>query len=308
MISKKWVAFGVILYMQSGNAQISWWDMKPHELREKINQCIMNIEAPVPVVWSVFEQTVENENRNTPIRIYVPDQGINFPVILFIHGGAWVAGNLDTHDNLTRYLCAEVKAIVVSVGYLNSPEGKFPVALEQCYDTLLWIMKQVGEFHGNAEIIAVVGDSAGGNMAAALCLLARDRSGPKIDVQVLINPVLDVTCNGIITRQDDALDTVRWQVNQYVSDVKDVYNPYVSPLIANDVSNLPSAVIILAEHDALYMDGQNYAHRLCAVGVPTYVYCQQGAGHLAGHGARASTYAKQSLDVVVAELKKIFFK
>lgn len=307
----KFLAFaiflGATLYMQDASAS-SWWDMGPQAVREKINERIMGIEAPIPAVWSVADQAVKCDGRNTPIRIYAPAKGYNFPVILLIHGGAWVAGNLDTHDNLARYLCSESKAIVVSVGYLNAPEGKFPLPLQQCYDVLTWIHEHAKEFSGDAARIAVVGDSAGGNMAAGLCLMARDRSGPKINLQVLINPATDLTCNGTIVRQDDALDIMRWQALQYLSDSKDTNNPYVSPLVAKDLSGLPAAVVILAEKDDLRDAGQKYADRLKAAGVPTDIYCQQGIGHLAGDGARASLRARESLDVAVNALQRAFLK
>ncbi len=303
------VFLGAALFMQDANASpLSWWDMGPEIVSEKINRRIMDIEAPVPTVWSVVQQVVSHNARITPIRIYTPTPGNNFPIILLIHGGAWVAGNLDTHDNLARYLCSEAKAIVVSVGYLNAPAGKFPLPLEQCYDTLNWIIEHAGEFSGNPRKIAVVGDSAGGNMTAALCLMVRDRSGPKIDLQVLINPAPDLTSNGTIMRQNDELDTLRWQAFQYLSDLNDVNNPYVSPLVANDLRNLPTALVLLAEKDALRDAGEKYADRLRAAGVPTQVYCQKGIGHLAGDGARASLTARESLDIAVTALQKAFSK
>ena len=306
---KKFITAAAILLMQNIHASIpSWWDMTPEMVREKINQRIMHIEAPIPVVWSVENRVVEEKERTTPIRIYTPDQGTDFPVILLIHGGAWVAGNLDTHDNLARYLCSKTKATVVSVDYTNSPEGKFPLPLEQCYDTLIWITNQENEFSAKATKIAVVGDSAGGNMAAALCLMARDRSGPKIDLQVLINPAPDLTCNGTIERQDDALDILRWQAFQYVSDPADINNPYVSPLVATDLSGLPATVVILAENDELRVTGQKYADRLRAANVPIFVYCQQDIGHLAGDGAKATLQARESLDVAVNNLQNAFSK
>lgn len=284
----------------------SWWDMTPEMVREKINQRIMSIEAPTPAVWSVENWAVQEKERNTPIRVYTPDQGNNFPVILMIHGGAWVAGNLDTHDNLARYLCSKTRAIVVSVGYTNSPEGKFPLPLEQCYDTLIWITNERNGVFAKVTKIAVVGDSAGGNMAAALCLMARDRSGPKIDLQVLINPAPDLTCNGTIERKNDALDILRWQAFQYVSDPADINNPYVSPSAATELGGLPEAVVLLAEKDDLHNAGQKYADQLLAAGVPTFVYCQQGIGHLAGDGARATLRAQESLDIAITALQKVF--
>jgi len=295
--------------MQTSHASnLSWWDMSPLEVRDRINQRIMSIEAPTPTVFSVIDRSITQKQRNTPIRIYTPAEGDGFPVILLIHGGAWVAGNLDTHDNLARYLSSETQAIVVSVGYLNAPEGKFPLPLEQCYDALTWITENGPELSADIGKIAIVGDSAGGNMAAALCLMARDRAGPNFTLQVLINPAPDLTCNGTILRQNDPLDILRWQATQYLSDPNQANNSYASPLVANDLSNLPPAVVVLAEHDDLHTAGQKYADRLQAAGVPTYVYCQQGVNHLAGHGAKASSYARESLDVVITQIQKTFSK
>ncbi len=292
-------------FMQSVGAQ-SWWDMSPHEIRGKINQRILTTDAPVPSVRSVENLVIHSETRNTPIRIYKPADNGHLPIILFIHGGAWVAGNLETHDNLARYLCFNTNAVVVSVEYLNSPEGKFPLPLEQCYDALVWITEHAREYSMDLSRLAVVGDSSGGNMSAALCLMARDRKGPKIHLQVLINPATDLTCNGTLQRQNDALDILRWQAVQYLSDLSDADNAYVSPLSAPDLGHLPPAVVILAEKDDLRESGQKYAERLISAGIPTLIYTQKDTNHLAGHGARASQQAKESLDVAVKALREAF--
>lgn len=306
---RNFLIFGVVLVMQGVDASApSWWDMTPEVVREKINQRIMGIEAPIPTVSAVIDRIIHRDNRITPIRIYKPNTQDNLPVILFIHGGAWVAGNLDTHDNLARYLCSESQALVISVGYLNAPEGKFPLPLEQCYDALLWSAEHCHGLSANAAKLAVVGDSAGGNMAAALSLMSRDRAGPHISLQVLINPAPDLTCNGTITRQNDALDLLRWQAYQYLSDPKDARHPYVSPLLASDLSGLPPAVVILAEKDDLREAGQKYADRLKAAGIFTQTYCQQGMNHLAGDGARASLRAQESLAVGVTALRRVFLQ
>jgi len=286
----------------------SLWDMTPLEVRKRINQRIMDIEAPTPPVWNIANRIIENDSRSTPIRIYLPNQKKNLPVILLIHGGIWVAGNLDTHDNLARYLCSQVEAVVVSVGYTNAPEGKFPLQLQQCLDALTWITDHANEFSADPSRLAVVGDSAGGNMSTALCLMVRDQQGPKIDLQVLINPITDLRCKGTIERQNDPLDALRWQANQYLSNSEETKNPYVSPLNAHDLVNLPNALILVAEKNDLRADGEKYAQRLKESGVPTTIHCQQGIGHLGGHGARASLQARESLDVAIIALKNAFLK
>ena len=285
---------------------LSWWKMTPLEVREKINQRVMDIEAPIFPVWSIENRIIKNDERSTSVRIYLPNNNKELPIVLLIHGGAWIAGNLDTHDNLARYLCSQAEAVVISVEYTNAPEGKFPLQLQQCDDALTWIMEHASEFSVDSSKLAVVGDSAGGNMAAALCLMVRDQNGAKIDLQVLINPAPDLRCNGTIERQNDILDPLRWQAIQYLLNFDDASHPYVSPLGADDLSNLPEAVVVLAEYDDLREAGEQYAERLKASGVRTIVYCQQGMNHLAGHGGRASSQARESLEVVVWALKRAF--
>jgi acetyl esterase len=302
------VIFACLFKFMEGSLAQSPWDMSAHEIRDLINRKILAIKADRPNVQNVNDITIKCDERTTSLRVYTPNEDEHLPIILFIHGGAWVAGNLETHDNMARYLSREVKALVVSVEYLNSPEGKFPIPLEQCYDALLWIVEHALEFHADISRLAVIGDSAGGNMAAALCLLTRDRQGPSIDLQVLVNPSPDLTGGGSIQRQDDALDPLRWYAKQYVMDPSDVNNLYVSPIMAKDLCNLPSALVILAENDELRRDGKRYADRLSSDGVTTNIYTQWGIGHLAGNGARASIIAQESLDVAVAALRGTFIR
>lgn len=284
----------------------SFWDMKPEQVRKMLNEKFMSIKAETPEVFSVKNITITNDKRTTPLRIYTPNQNKDLPIILYIHGGAWVAGSLDTHDNLARYLCRGVQALVVSVGYLNPPEGKFPFSLEQCYDALLWTVKNAQEYHANPERLAVVGDSAGGGMAAVLCLMDRDRKGPKIDMQVLINPVVNNSWGGTLKPQGDEFDDERWITTQYVKNPEETMNPYVSPIYEKDLSNLPTALVILAEKDMFRKDAQKYAERLRDAGVFTNMYTQADVGHLGGNGGRASPLAQESLDVAVAALRGEF--
>lgn len=281
---------------------VSFWDMEPLKVRELINQKAFAIEAECLPVQNSYDIFIKCDERITPLRIYIPNKRKELPLVLFIHGGGWVAGSLDTHDNMARYLCNKAEAVVVSVGYTNSPEGKFPLPLEQCYDALLWAIENVRELQIDPSHIAVVGDSAGGNMAAALCLLTRDREGPKIDLQILINPSLDLTGKGTLKPQGDSQDQLRWFALQYVKNPSDVNHPYVSPLLAKKLHDLPAALIILAENDDLYEQGKQYGERLLSDGVDTQIYTQLGVGHLAGHGARASTLAQPLLDAAVKAL------
>ena len=291
-----------VIFVTEGYSATNLFEMDPLEVRDRINQGCMSVEAETTEVFFVENKSVERDGRSTDIRLYYPGKVKEWPLVLMIHGGAWVAGNLDTHDNMARYICHNAKAMVISVGYKNSPEGKFPGILEQCYDALLW----TEEFGADYSPLAVVGDSAGGNMAAALCLLTRDRRGPKIGMQVLINPVTDLRGNGTLEPQGDNLDNLRWNATMYVANPQDVNLPYVSPAIATDLSLLPPAMILVAEYDAHRADGEHYSKLLQAAEVPVNLYCQWGVGHLAGNGARASYDARESLDVAVTALRGYF--
>lgn len=292
-----------VLALSQNLSALSLWDLDPLEGRNLINKNIMAIQADTPHVYAVASKTISANGRNTPIRVYFPNDSNQLPVILLVHGGGWVGGDLDTHDNLARYLCQQTEAVVVSVGYQNSPEAKFPYALEQCYDVMLWMQNSPQDIHADLSRLAIVGDSAGGNMAAALCLMSRDRSGPKISLQVLINPGIDLTAAGPLLRHDDVMDSNRWYAAQYIEKPEDAFHPYASPGIASDLSGLPTALVILGEKDLLRGIGQDYADRLRDSGVPVNVYIQWGEGHLAGHGARVSHKARESIDVAVAALR-----
>lgn len=295
-----------VLMMTKSTKPISIWERNAHEVGAAINNKIMAVAAETPQVHAIHNVNIPYADSTVPLRIYTPNDSQNNPIILMIHGGAWVGGSLDTHDNMARYLCRGAQAVVVSVGYTNSPEGKYPLPLLQCYAAIEWAVKHAQEYKADSMRLALVGDSAGGNIAAALCLMARDKKGPIITLQVLINPAPDLTGKGTLTKQNDAEDIMRWQALQYVERPEQVYEPYVSPIVAQDLTGLPPALIILAEKDALRVDGQKYADRLKAAGVQTTVYIQLGADHLAGNGARASKYAQESLDVAVEALRNVF--
>lgn len=307
-IGPSWLLISILISMVFKGATLnaqSVSEVHYLDVRASINSKCMAIDAKQPEVSKIDEYNIIASGQDTTLRIYTPEGKSYFPLILFLHGGAWVAGNLETHDNLARYLCKNTQAVVISVDYLTSPEGKFPTALEQGYEALLWALDHAELLQTDSRI-AVVGDSAGGNMAAALCLMARDLEGPKINYQVLINPAPDLSCNGILEYQEDKLDILRWQAKMYTKTSDQANLQYVSPSLAKDFTGLPPALVLVAEFDDLRQDGELYASKLRAAGVPTNIYCQWGAAHLAGEGARASNSAIESLDIAVAALKAAF--
>jgi acetyl esterase/lipase len=208
------------------------------------------------------------------------------PVILYIHGAGWVFGNAHTHDRLVRELAAGTDAAVVFPEYDLSPEARYPLALEQNYTVARWITEQ-GAAHGlDGTRLAVAGDSVGGNMTAALTLLAKERGGPHLTHQVLFYPVTDAAfdtpsyhqfAQGYFLRQDG----MRWFWDQYTTDTAERDQPTASPLRATteQLTGLPPALVITAEADVLRDEGEAYAAKLRTAGVPVTAVRFQGIIH-----------------------------
>lgn len=207
-----------------------------------------------------------------PVRVYTPAGTAPFPVLIYIHGGGWVIGSRDSHDDLCRSLCHRAGAVVVSVEYRRAPEHKFPAALEDCYSALCWCAGGAGGI-GDAGRLAVAGDSAGGNLSAALCLYARGKGGPPLRFQVLIYPATNCafdTASYHECAEGFGLlrDAMIHYWNCYLGKLEDARNPYASVLQAADLRGLPPALIQTAQFDVLRDDGEAYAARLSRAGVP----------------------------------------
>jgi acetyl esterase len=233
----------------------------------------------------VFATADINVRDGFTVRLYRPSDQSGLPVILFVHGGGWVVGSIATHDNICRKLANRARAIVVSVGYRLAPENKFPTAVEDVYTALCWVYSKAVSFGGDPGRIAVAGDSAGGNLAAAVCLVTRDRGGPPIHFQALVYPGLDASnleresyrLNGrgyFLTRK-----TIERVIPLYVNEPADVLNPYVSPLLAANFSGLPPGLVITAEFDPLRSEGEAYAARLSSAGIPCRAHRYSGMIH-----------------------------
>lgn len=208
------------------------------------------------------------------------------PAILYIHGGGWVLGDTETHDRLVRELANGVDATVVFVDYPRSPEAKYPVAIEQAYATLLWLAEYGDTINIDPARIAIVGDSVGGNMAAAVTLLAKDRQGPKLAYQVLFYPVTDAGMNTPSYRQFGeggywlTAAAMQWFWDAYAPPEKRLL-PTVSPLHASieQLRGLPPALIIVDENDVLRDEGEAYARKLQMAEVPVTAVRALGTVH-----------------------------
>ena len=227
---------------------------------------------PPTAVGAVDERRVPGPGGEIPVRLYVPDGPGPHPLVMFFHGGGWVVGDLDSHDETVRRLCAGSGAAFASVAYRLAPEAPFPAALEDCYAATAWAAGMAPALGLDPARIAVAGDSAGGNLAAALCLLTRDRGGPALCHQVLAYPVAgaDLATESYRRHGEGLFLTrhmMRWFWDQYVPRAADRANPLAAPL-AGDAAGLPGATILTAEYDPLRDDGAAYAQHLEAAGVP----------------------------------------
>ncbi|WP_458207544.1 alpha/beta hydrolase [Haladaptatus sp. NG-SE-30] len=222
-------------------------------------------EEPEPVA-AVRDLTVAGPAGSLPIRVYTPDGSAPFPVLVYFHGGGWVMGSLDTDDGICRALTNTIECVVVSVDYRLAPEHPFPAAVEDCYAATEWVVENPEAVHGDPDRLAVGGESAGGNLAAAVALHARDH-GPRLAHQVLIYPPTD---HSFLTTVDDehpewyvfTKEDVAWVWNHYLESDFDGRNPYASPLQARDLHGLPPATVLTCGFDRLRAEGIAYAERL----------------------------------------------
>lgn len=221
----------------------------------------------------IIQDQITGRHGAIPIRLYYPSSATHLPLILFFHGGGWVYGNLQTHDRLCRRIARDTGAIVLAVKYRLAPFYKYPTALEDCYDTVCWAIENASYLRANPGQVIVMGDSAGGNLATAVCLMARDQGYPSITQQILIYPVTSGKLDQPSVEQyGDApiLTKKRMEcfVQYYARNETDLLQSYFSPLLSEDLSHLPPALVITAEYDLLHDQGQNYAQRLQETGVP----------------------------------------
>ncbi|MBB6730627.1 alpha/beta hydrolase [Cohnella sp. CBP 2801] len=229
--------------------------------------------APPEEVWRVENRNIPGPAGSIPVRIYSPRSEAPLPVIVYYHGGGWVVGDLDAADVLCRQLANGTGSIVVSVDYRLAPEHKFPAAAEDAYAAAEWVARNAGALGADPERVAVGGDSAGGNLAAVVSLMARDKGRSFIKFQLLVNPVARHSFETDSYRENAegyglTADAMRWFWGHYLENEQDGLNPYASPLLAADLSGLPPALVLTAEFDPLRDEGEDYAKRLRDAGVP----------------------------------------
>jgi acetyl esterase/lipase len=236
---------------------------------------------------TITEQTINQDGRSVKLHIMKPAQISARPgVLLFVHGGVWIVGNFENHRRLLRDLVVGSGQIGVFVEYTPLPEAKFPTQLEECYAALQWVAQHAQELGADGSRIAVAGNSVGGNMAAALSLMSKDRSGPRISFQALLIPATDASVDTGSYREYGtgrflARAFMKYGWDMYAPDVKTRDNPYVSPLRASidQLKGLPPALVITAENDPLRDEGEAYARKLKDAGVEVAAVRYNGTIH-----------------------------
>ena len=273
---------------------------------------LKNVGGLFEHVGTIRDMDIPGPEGQIPVRLYQPGTETGLPIFVFLHGGGWVIGDLDTADNMARFLCKRAHCVVLSVDYRLAPEHPFPAAPADSYAAVKWAMDHAAEIHGDPRRVLVGGDSAGGNLSAVVALMAAPKGGPKLAGQVLMYAAtngasLDTPSYKEFGEKNYGLPKrdVQWFMRHYIINTDDWLNPLASPLLAKDLHGLAPALIVTAEFDVLRDEAEAYAKRLEEAGVPVKLIRCNGMVHgflsMLGMVKRAEIY----FDQVVAEIKKM---
>lgn len=259
-------------------------DLSPDEARRRMADLpdIGPREEPLERVHD--HSATAEDGRSVPLRLYAATSRRGLPILVYLHGGGWVTGDLDVNDYRCRRLAARAECLLVAVGYRLAPEHPFPAAAEDAYAALRWALREAEAVGGDPRRVAIAGDSSGGNLAAAATLMCRDRGARGALFQLLTCPVMDREFSspsmaaygeGYLLERDD----LRWCWDHYLRRDEDADNPYASPLRCASLEGLPPALVVTAELDPLRDQGEAYARRLREAGVPTTLTRYPGMVH-----------------------------
>lgn len=260
-----------------------------HELsveacREAFAKLTETFKGEVAVVAEVIEQNIPGPAGALPLRIYKPEGAFanELPVMIYFHGGGWVIGDLDTHDHVCRHFCKEANMVVVNVGYRLAPEHKYPAAIEDCIAATKWVAANAGSIGVDAKRLAVAGDSAGGHLAAVVSQALKEL----VAFQLLIYPVTDLTLTHYDSREKFGGGThflsnadMYWFGGHFLNSVEEAKQAMASPILASDLTGLPSALTVTAGFDPLRDEGQKYAALMEEAGVASTHRCYEGTIH-----------------------------
>jgi len=253
----------------------------------------------------------ELDADGVPVRVYAPREAPDLPVVVYFHSGGWTIGTAEQFDGIARLVARAADAIVVSVDYRLAPEHPFPAALDDAWNALNWVAKNAASFGGDATRLAVMGESAGGNLAAVCALAARDARTPNLALQVLVYPVCDCDfttpsyCeNGVGYLLSE--QTMRWFFSCYVRGDTDPTDPRITPLHHRDVQGVAPALVITAEYDPLRDEGEAYARKLAEAGVPVHKRRFDGMIHQFFGMVTVLDDARTAVELVGTELRRAF--
>jgi acetyl esterase len=254
-------------------------DLTAEQIRQDMRDAIAVFTRgaePIPV-HDVSDESVVGRDGPIPVRVYKPETPT--AVIVYMHGGAWIAGDIETHEFVTRRICRDTGAIVISVDYRMLPEHPFPAPFDDAYDAVVWASGLRPDLP-----LVVAGDSAGGTLAACVALRARDEDGPRIDAQVLVYPGIDddLEAPSVLALAEESRlspEDLGFFLEQYASPEVTGGSPYALPARATSLAGLPPAVIAIAGHDLLRSSEEDYARRLQEAGVPVTVQLDHELTH-----------------------------
>jgi len=284
------------------------WEAPLSEIRAN-TQGRMATSGPVEPVREVINRFIPGPTADLPIRIYRPTDNPSAPAIVHFHGGGFVLNYLDMYDASMTRLANQSGFTIIGVHYQKAPEHPFPIPFDDCYATLLWVIANAKALNIDPEKIGVAGDSAGANLSSAVALKARDEN-ISLAFQVLIYP-----CNGRVFTTDSyekmatgyglTTQAMKWFWDQYLQGTQHDHNPYAVPMTARDFTGVAPAIIITAEYDPLLSDGEQYAALLHRDKVPVLYRQYDGMIHGFFTITAVTPTAKEAIDFVAEELKKL---
>ncbi|MBT8766116.1 alpha/beta hydrolase [Metapseudomonas boanensis] len=295
-----------VLQQFSGLPQPDFNQLDPMQYRQFSD----NLMPPMPGerLFEVRNLKVAGAEGELDARLYRPEDSNTLPLLVFFHGGGFVIGNLDTHDNLCRSLARLSGAVVVSVAYRLAPESKFPAAPHDCYRATCDLVERAGELGFDASRLALAGDSAGANLAIAVSRLAATRKGPRVAYQCLFYPAADARCDSASHREFAegyflTREMMQWFWRQYLSRAEQADEALASPLRAEDLEGQPPTTLLSAEYDPLRDEGEAFAQRLREAGVATRLQRCDGMIHGFISMAAFVQQAQQALESAAADLR-----
>ncbi len=272
-------------------------------------------QGEIEEVGKVFDRTIPGSETDIPVRVYYPKgEQTSYPALVYYHGGGWVVGNIESHDNVCRALTNLANCVTISVDYRLAPEHKFPAAVEDSYEAVKYVFDHAEEFQIDRSRIAVGGDSAGGNLAAVVSNMAKEKATPTISFQLLIYPSTNLGGEPTVSMQENAegyfleKGTMEWFRDCYLNSEEDKQSPLTSPMLFGDFKDLPSALVITAEYDPLRDEGEEYANKLAEAGVKVEAVRYDGTIHGFVSMAAVLDVGKRALEKAGTTLRKVFYE